>query len=366
MKTITFFNNKGGVGKTTLAVNIAAYLSKRFNKRILFLDVDPQANSTQMMIPEEKWDEYYGEEAIGTTILSYLQPLIVGDASLNFSKEPVRKEENRFEVGLIAGHPRLSMIEDILSDAWNKCISGDIGGFRRSNWLKELTNKFQDDYDYLIIDLGPSLGALNRSILLNTDYIITPMGSDIFSLIGISNISDWMKNWMAVYKNAISLLTGQHKEIALESFHLNLDLSNNPKLVGFSIQQYVTKSFKTGRRPIAAYDQIISRIPETIEDDLGFMILEGLGLDKLNLGDIPYLYSIVPLAQSNKAPMFELKSSDGVTGSQTSSVKKYEGMIHSITMNILRNIGDEISSKGIQNSTQDTTSIVVEGDTSDN
>ncbi|MRS25597.1 ParA family protein [Bacillus sp. RIT694] len=341
MKTFTFFNNKGGVGKTTLAVNIAAYLSIKFDKRVLFLDADPQANSTQMMIPEDQWETYYGDGADKTTLLDYLRPLEDGDASLNFSKGPISKEENRFNVDLIPGHPRLSIIEDILSDAWNKCISGDLGGFRRSNWLKAIITHYEEEYDYLIVDVGPSLGALNRSILLNTDYMITPMGSDIFSLIGVSNISNWMNTWMATYENAIGLLNKSQEKERIEKFQLNLDISNSPRLIGYSIQQYVTKSFKSGRRPIAAYDRIIAKTSETIMNRLNFLIFEGLQEEDLNLGDVPYLYSLVPLAQSNNAPMFDLKRADGLTGGQTSSVKKYEGMIDVISKKILSNIGEQ-------------------------
>lgn len=340
MKTITFFNNKGGVGKTTLAVNIAAYFSMKFNRRIIFIDADPQANSTQMMVPEESWEDYYGAQATRTTLLDYLSPIEDGDADLDFSKEPIPMDENRFKVDLIPGHPRLSIIEDNLSDAWNKCTSGDLGGFRRTNWLKAINEKYKDNYDFLIIDVGPSLGALNRSILLNTDYIITPMGSDIFSLIGVSNISNWMRNWIRTYENAIDLLKENHEQTRIDRYKLNLDISDSSRLIGYSIQQYVTKSFASGRRPIAAYDRIISKTSETIKKSLGFLILEGLEDDNLNLGDVPYLYSLVPLAQSNNAPMFDLKRSDGVTGGQTNSVKKYEGMIDIISRKILSNIGD--------------------------
>ena len=82
-------------------------------------------------------------------------------------------------------------IEDILSDAWQKLKSGDAGGIRKTNWVFALNSSLSKQYDYIIYDVGPSLGALNRTVLHGCDYFLTPMGVDIFSLIGVDNIYKW-------------------------------------------------------------------------------------------------------------------------------------------------------------------------------
>lgn len=340
MKVITFFNNKGGVGKTTLAVNIASYLKIHLNKRVLFIDADPQSNSTQMMIPEEEWITFYGEKAIQTTILDFLRPIQEGDSSLDFSGQPYSKTNNRFQVDLIPGHPKLFLIEDILSDSWNKCSSGDLGGFRRTNWVKSLSKHFYSDYDYIIFDVGPSLGALNRSILLNSDYFITPMGADIFSLMGIENIYAWMSKWINSYNAGITNLTMNHDPEQIKRYPLNLDLSQSCRFIGFSIQQYITKVIKGERRPVIAYENIIKNIPSYIGNNLKSLFLDGLDIKDLDLGDIPYLYSLTPLAQTNNSPIFELKRKDGVVGNQINQVSQYKEIIESICTKILRNIGE--------------------------
>lgn len=340
MKVVTFFNNKGGVGKTTLAVNIASFIATKYGSRILFIDADPQANSTQMMIPDEQWEDYYGEEATGITLMDYLSPIAEGDSNLNFVDKFFASDMNRFHVDLIPGHPRLAIIEDILSDAWNKCIGGDLGGFRRTNWLNLLKERYNDDYDYLIIDVGPSLGALNRSILINTDFMLTPMGSDIFSLIGVSNISTWINSWMDSYRNALIPLFHKQTEQVIQKYNINLDVDSSCRLIGYSIQQYVTRSFKEGRRPVASYDQIIKQVPEAIDKYLGYLIYKDLKVEDLNLGDVPYLYSLVPLAQSSKAPMYDLGKADGVVGGQINSVKKFQNMLEVICHRILKNMGE--------------------------
>ncbi|MGG1864727.1 ParA family protein [Bacillus safensis] len=339
MKIITFFNNKGGVGKTTLAVNIAAYLSIEMKKRILFIDGDPQANSTQMIIPEENWWDLYGDESTAITLQAYLKPLEQGDSTIKTQGlDPIRKEDNRFEVDLIPGDPKLSVIEDILSDAWNKCKSGSLEGFRKSNWLRGITEHYNQDYDFIFVDVGPSLGALNRSILLNSDFIITPMGSDIFSLMAVKNIATWMNSWRSLYQNGIDLM--EKEAVEFNDFALNLDIDNTSLLIGYSVQQYVTKTFKGGRRPIKSYDAIIKEMPGVISEALVKVIPERLTIDNLNLGDVPYLYSLVPLAQSNNTPIFQLKSADGLGGLQYGQVQKYKETLHGICEKLLKNLGE--------------------------
>ncbi|WP_340005834.1 ParA family protein [Paenibacillus sp. FSL K6-0276] len=340
MKVITFFNNKGGVGKTTLGVNIAAYFSLQMKKRVLVIDVDPQANTTQMIIPEDEWDLLYSEDKKEIkTLHDYLTPLVQGTPEINTALlKPATGDKNRFGVDLIPGDPNISIVEDILSDAWNKSISGSIEGFRKTNWLNSILNHFEDTYDIAFIDVGPSLGALNRSVLLNSDYIVTPMGSDIFSLMAVKNISKWIRGWKEDYSNGVTLM--QRRGTPYEEFNINLNVEKVSSLIGYSVQQYVTKSFKNGRRPIKSYDAIIKEIPSIIENNLQELIPDKLDIDKLNLGDVPYLYSLVPLAQSSNTPIFGLKAADGISGLQYGHVVSYEEALKGICEKISANMGD--------------------------
>lgn len=345
MKILTFFNNKGGVGKTTLAVNIAAYLSKQKNKKILFLDLDPQANSTQLILPEEKWLEIYGQAPSRKSVFDYFDNFMVGDSSINFFDIPIKQSDSKYYFDLVPGHPKLSLIEDKLSDSWNKCSASDIEGFRRTNWLNFIKQKHMDDYDLILVDVGPSLGALNRTILLNTDYFLTPMGSDIFSILGIENISSWMKTWKSTYETSTVHFKNKHsgnfEKISCQ-YCLNIDPDRTTRFIGYSVQQYITKTFKAGRRPVKAYDDIISRIPEEINSQLKDFIKEGLNKEDVLLGDVPFLYSIVPLSQSYKVPIFDLDYGNGIRGNQKDNVIKYTDMIDKIVNKMFSNIGENI------------------------
>lgn len=360
MKTITFFNNKGGVGKTTLAVNLAAYLAQEKNERVLFLDADPQANATQMIIPEINLPLLYPEvlnSAGGdsylagsaeelrqsTTINKLFEPFLMGESRLTkkITVYPAGAVDNRYKVDLIPGDPALSSFEDTLSSAWTQMTTSDLGYILKTNWLAQLRDRMKDNYDFLLVDVGPSLGALNRSVLLGSDYIVVPMGSDLFSLMGIYNIQKWIKEWRQDYSEKYRSVNTRHPDKVAE-IDIVRNVEENTRLLGYSIQQYNRRKFKTGSRPVKQYERIISRIPDEVVTNLKFIIPMLLQRDvkELNLGDIPYLNSIIPMAQSTNAPLFLLNKEDGVRGGQKSQVAEAKEMFGVIVDNLLRNVGE--------------------------
>ncbi|MED4856264.1 ParA family protein [Bacillus atrophaeus] len=217
MKKLTFFNNKGGVGKTTTVVSLASYLTKQFGKKILLIDLDPQSNSTQLIVPEENWTDFYADDAIKHTIMSYFGDMDEGNIALENIEVPIKHYENKYALDIIPGHPNLSIIDDKLSRSWNNMFAKEKDDLRIVNWLNQLRTMF-GDYDYIFIDVGPSLGALNRSILLNSDYFFSPMGSDIFSVIGVENIGSWIERWRADYNTALSAFNSGYGEDYMEEF----------------------------------------------------------------------------------------------------------------------------------------------------
>ncbi|CAN7768010.1 AAA family ATPase [Paenibacillus sp. LjRoot153] len=342
MKTVIFFNNKGGVGKTTLAVNIASFLQLVKNKRVLLVDADPQSNSTQMILSEEHWERIYSPDSRETTLLSFMEPISLGEPTLDLTHVPFPKEGNRFGIDLIPGHPRLSLLEDKLSNSWNDCSAGDPGGFRVTNWMNLLKSHFANDYDLIIFDVGPSLGALNRSILLNSDAFITPMGCDIFSLMGVQNMSEWINSWETIYRSALTVLVEKHPRLDYGRYQINTNTSRNYCFIGYSVQQYITKVIDGERRGIASYDRIKYLIPEAMATYLDDFLDEGMTMENCDLGDIPHLFSLVPLAQSNNAPIHQLRKSDGLVGNQYKIMRDYTKVMDSVCDKILSNLGETV------------------------
>ncbi|GLU50546.1 ParA family protein [Dyadobacter frigoris] len=340
MISIAMFNNKGGVGKTTLTNNIASYIAENYQKRVLVVDCDPQCNTTQLLMGEEFSTKLYWnreQSSTVTTISQILQPIEDGDSDISSIIVPIKSSETRFNVDLIPGSPKFSIIEDRLGAAWHELKGGDIGGIRKSNWNKFLIDKVKNNYDYIFFDLGPSLGSINRSVLIGCDYFITPMGTDIFSILGIRNIAEWLSSWLDLYDNSLKLCE-QRAPGVLKRYNIPEEVKVKSGYIGYTIQQYITKSYGGVRRPTKAYEEIINSVPAEIENSLGKYWKSNLEKQDLKLGDVPHLYSLIPLAQSNASPLLKLKGSDGLVGSQFKQVQDYQEILKKIVEKLFNNL----------------------------
>lgn len=341
MKAISMFNNKGGVGKTTLTCNLANYLADTMQYEVLVVDCDPQCNATQLIMGSEfasdlYWNSDSSYEDV-TTIKDILQPIEDGDSNISGNIIPLPKSSNRFNVDLIPGHPTFAIIEDRLGSAWHELKGGDLGGIRKTNWNTSLISRIKNDYDFVFYDLGPSLGSINRSILIGCEYFITPMGTDIFSILGIRNISTWLTNWLAIYTNAL-ILCEKNSPNRLEEFNISTNPAIKQGYLGYTSQQYITKSREGVRRPTKAFEEIIKLIPSEISHSLEAFTSDQLRPEDLKLGDVKHLYSLIPLAQSVSAPILKLKSNDGLVGTQFKQQAEYSNILSGIANNIIKNL----------------------------
>lgn len=339
MKTIAFFNNKGGVGKTTLACNIAYTFAEKFKKKVLVIDCDPQCNTTILVLGEEKSYEIYSTSDSNKTVdtvLTVLQPLEVGDSGPDTKINIIEGTEHRFKFDLLPGHPRISILEEKLSQAWRDAAGGEIEGIRRTNWATVLCNSLQKKYDFIFFDLGPSLGSLNRSCLVASDNFISPMGADIFSSIGLKNIGEWLDIWLNDYEIAIKNCDGKHKG-TIDRFKLVRSPNIKKGFVGYTVQAYIAKYTGGERRPTKAFDGIIKEFPQAVKKSLGKFTKPGI---KTNLGEIPNMFSLIPLAQAVNAPLGELESSDGLVGSHYNQAKRYQDIITATAKTLIKNLGE--------------------------
>lgn len=340
MNSVVFFNNKGGVGKTTLTCNVVSFLNLYKSKRTLLIDADPQCNATQALLEDDICEDiYFSRKPSAKTLFDYLKPIEEGEPAINPSVEPMLGTQNSFGSDLIPGHPRMSLIEDRLSSAWNDLQAGAPGGFRITNWCSQLFDALKSRYDLVIFDVGPSLGALNRTVILSCDFLVTPFGCDIFSILGIQNISSWIKTWKRQYDRSI-LNIEQDRKGLIYNYPIVVQSELKFRFAGYSVQQYVTRTFKTGRRPVKAYDRIMGQIPGTVKRYLDFLKPGNLPQQDLVLGHIPFLYSLVPLAQSERVPIHGLKESKKLIGNQFRQVEDYYELMDSFCDRLLKNIGD--------------------------
>lgn len=330
MKAIAMFNNKGGVGKTTLLCNLASYLQTNIGKKILVIDADPQCNTTTYVLDEDQFlDVYYQEQPICFTIADIIPPLEDGSG---YIPEYETTKSNQFGFDLIPGNPRFATCEDFLASEWKDVKSSDLRGIKSTMlFIHFLT--LCSDYDYVFFDMGPSLGAINRSILLACDYFITPMSSDVFSLLALGNIGESIVSWSSQFNAGITNLI-QQKQAALHKMRRECKI----KFLGYVEQQYITRTAGGTARAVQAYDEILKKIPDEIEKN----IIKPINFDKCTgidykIGSIPHFYSLVPMSQTSHKPIFELTYSDGVVGAHYQKVKQFRELMNQICERLLQN-----------------------------
>ncbi len=328
------FNNKGGVGKTTLLCNLAAYYSLRESKKVLVVDADPQCNATAYMFREDTLEELYGPVRDGKTINQLITSL---KKSKGYSEIPVKKSLT-FGVDVVPGDPRFSLAEDFLAKDWLDATGGDERGLKTTYLFQALLKwAGEKKYDYVFFDMGPSLGAINRTILLSCDYFILPMSSDIFSLRGLQNIEVSIGAWKKGLERGLTTF----REVNNEDFVFDDESKPNQdgiRFIGYVTQQYTAKTVGGKKQPVDAYEKIIRRIAPAIKKHLVDTLNKGTKPLKYKLGEIAYFHSLVPLAQAASKPIFALKSIDGVVGAHFDKVKQFEGVIKEIANNLTNNI----------------------------
>jgi len=307
---ITFLNNKGGVGKTSLVYHLAWMLSE-IGERVLVCDLDPQANLTASFLSENELESLWDDSPSNRTLFQCVDPLTkVGDI-----KEPCVYRASG-TLGLIPGDLALSSFEDSLSSEWPKASGGNnlFRAFRilTAFWSIMQVGAKAIEASIILVDVGPNLGALNRSVLIATDHVIAPLGADLFSLQGLRNLGPTLASWREEWSK--KLRNGQSLDFPLPQGAM--------KPVGYIVQQH---GVRLGR-PVQAYDKWVNRMPAAYAKCL-LNQKEGPFADKPAndehcIATVKHYRSLVPMAQEARKPIFELTSADGAIGAHAAAVRE--------------------------------------------
>ncbi len=332
MKSIVFFNNKGGVGKTTLLCNLAAYLVLEARKKVLVIDADPQCNSTSYVIEDDLTDEIYSKNK-RQTIDHFIQPTVRGKGDSLEKIKPLHS--SRFGFDIIPGDPRLAIAEDVLATDWKDATSGHERGLQTTFVFKTMSNLYSD-YDYIFFDVGPSLGAINRAILVGSDFFVVPMSVDVFSLMAIDNIELSLSKW----KSSLERGMEDYERDEGRKYIINgIEQTWNLQFCGYVMQQYLAKTIKGQKVHVKAYEKISKDIPSKIQAKMVKNFVKNTKSISIPLlGEIENLYSLIPMSQTSKAPIFALKAKDGVVGAHFAKVSAakeiYARIAESLEVNI--------------------------------
>ena len=310
--TLTFFNNKGGVGKTSLVYHLAWMLSD-LGYRVLACDLDPQATLTAAFLDEDRlerlWSEESGASASGSTIMHCLHPLTkVGDIvspTLAFITPTL---------GLIPGDLALAGFEDPLSAAWPNA-SGSSNPYRPFRIVTAFSTVMQDGAgqmkaEIVLADVGPNLGAINRSALIATDALIVPLGADLFSLQGLRHLGPTLHRWRTDWHH-------RRENRKRPDFPLP-DGSMRP--IGYVVRQHGVRL----NRPVRAYDEWANRLPaeyarHLLGDAKGPYPRTPAQDERHALATVKPYRSLVPMAQEARKPIFHLTTADGAIGSHAAA-----------------------------------------------
>lgn len=301
---IAFFNNKGGVGKTSLVYHLA-WMYADLGKRVVAVDFDSQSNLTAAFLDEDRL-EYLWEDGVNRgTIFGCVQPLMRGTGDI---ADP-RLEGIEHRLALLVGDLRLSAFEDQLSEVWPKCMDRDERAFRVTSafWRVMQRAAIIHQADLILMDLGPNLGAINRAALVATDFVVVPLSPDLFSMMGVHNLGPTLRRWRQDWQERL-----QKNPVP----DLALPLGRMQPL-GYVVLQHSVRMY----RPVQAYERWIDRIRAVYKDDVvdgdGGASGEGAGTtsqDPSCLALLKHYHSLMPLAQEARKPIFNLKAADGAIG----------------------------------------------------
>lgn len=322
---IAFFNNKGGVGKTSLVYHLS-YMFAEQGVPTLAADLDPQSNLSAAFIDETRLELLFAPHDHPGTVYDCLAPLVrgVGDISA-----PGLEMINS-HLALIPGDMALSTFEDQLSQEWPKCMDRQERAFRVTSALWRILQRGAQSHQaaVILIDLGPNLGAINRAALIASDFVVIPLGPDLFSLQGLRNLGPALRRWRDEWQERLGRNPAK-------------DLRLPPGLiqpVGYVILRHSIRL----DRPVKAFDRWIARIPA---EYLVSVLAEPaeyaptVETDPNCIARLKDYRSLMPLAQEARKPMFALKPADGALGAHTTAVHNAYQDFLSVARNIAQRTG---------------------------
>jgi cellulose biosynthesis protein BcsQ len=308
-RIISLFNHKGGVSKTTTTFNLGWMLARK-NKNVLLVDSDPQCNLTGMVLGLdnlETADSIQGTKAgKPLNIREGLAPAFESRPSLIQPVDciSVPGNENLF---LMPGHIGLAEYEVTLGIAQE--LSGSLVTLRNlPGSLRYLIDATAVKYniDIVMIDMSPSLGAVNQNLLSTSNYFIVPMHPDYFSKMAINSLASVFPKWRAWAMAADQIPVLKEAEYPLPS--------SDPKFLGYVVQKYRPRAGAPSKAFQKWVEQLEAGVTETLIPALercGMMmpadVYKAASFNpRQPMLQMPDFNSLIASSQEHQVPIFEL------------------------------------------------------------
>ncbi len=306
MTTIAFFNNKGGVGKTSLVYHLA-WMYAELGVNALAADLDPQSNLTGMFLDEERLESLWDGDHSRRTVYGAFRPLLEGTGDV----AAPHVEAPDLGLGLVVGDLQLARAEDELSNQWPRCLDGGERAFRVLSALSRILRVGAQGMEaqVVLLDVGPNLGAFNRAALIAADHVVVPLAPDLYSFQGLRNLGPTLRTWQREWRER-----RERNPVA------DLELpEGRMRPAGYVVLQHAVRL----DRPVKAYGRWMARIPAVYGKEVAFEeTSEGVDLagDPHCLAALKHYRSLMPLAQEARKPMFALRAADGAIGGHAAAV----------------------------------------------
>ena len=353
MKIISVFNNKGGVGKSTLTYHLGAALAE-IGKKVLLIDLDPQSNLTLYGVSEEQleliWkseDEFISDYKASKNKLSdeefvefqqqnhsihyLLKPIEDGESDEKVISRPVHLRDN---LDLIPGRLTLHLFENKLAKHWSDAFLGEPQAIRIVTSVRKICEEYAENfgYDIVLVDTSPSLGALNKVIISSADSFIIPCAPDMFSDYGIRNIGNALSVWSREFNTMYSLLSDSKRKYFPNEF---------VKLLGYTVYNAKKRSDAPNELNVAlAHYNYAKKIPETIKDFIPSSCLLNSGEEyfESSIGENCVIHghgTLPTMAQKYKAPMWKVPDLPDL-GDEKSTIKGNSRLYYETRTNYMK------------------------------
>jgi len=303
---IAFFNNKGGVGKTSLVYHCAFMFAEQ-GYRVLAVDLDPQSNLSIMALDESRLEALWPDDEHPLTLYGAVAPLFDGTGDV--AQAHIESLDSR--LGLLVGDLALSRIEDDLSTEWPRCLEGRERAFRVTTafWRVIDVAAKRHQADVVLLDVGPNLGAINRAALVASSHVVMPVAPDLFSLQGLKNLGPTLRKWRSTWATALPQAPRGLGQMP----------TGGMCPIGYVLMQHAERM----GRPTKAYAKWQRRLPIAYRESVLDVATEDLvGVDDNQIHRIKHYRSLMPMAMEARKPMFSLRSADGAIGAHQANVQQ--------------------------------------------
>jgi cellulose biosynthesis protein BcsQ len=339
---ISVFNNKGGVGKTTLTFHLAHALAE-MGKRVLLVDLDPQCNLSIYALPVDTiqaiWDaevSYIDEPGFADSRKEATEEdfaeLCATTRSVHFLLKPAEEGTGEIEalppayslannLDILPGRLTLHMFEEAVARRWSEAFVGQPLALRTLSEIRRIVSAYADvaGYDVAIVDTSPSLGPLNKVILSTVDAFLVPCAPDLFSLYGVRNISNSLNRWTSELKTLYTLISPSRRPYMPDRF---------VRFLGYTIYNAKLRAGSTPWNMAIAHYNYARQIPGIITQHMPGELSAGIGAVTLKkpIGGqaVMHTHNTFPAhAQKYHCPMWKLPllQGDGVDETDVATIR---------------------------------------------